>query len=60
MLCLLITDKVNKVDVEINSHLKIEFSKGNSVTISLDNENPELVTPEILTFTDISNSLYIL
>ena len=60
IICSLITDSVSRIEIEIDNYLIIEFSKGGSLTISLKLDNPELVTPEILTFTDRGNSLYTL
>lgn len=59
-ICSLITDIVSSIDIEIGSYLILEFSNGDSISISLNIENPDLVTPEILTFTDRGNSLHIL
>lgn len=55
-LCQLITEIVKKIVLVEDDSLLIEFETGNSIFISLDPNNPEIVTPEIVYFIATDNS----
>jgi hypothetical protein len=59
-LCLLIAKNVTRVTLQENKELVIEFGAKDQIILSLDPNNPEIITPEIATFNDTDNNLYIL
>jgi hypothetical protein len=58
-LCSLIGQVVKKPVGEENQHITITFENGDKLTISLDPQNPELVTPEIGDFIDTNENWYV-
>jgi hypothetical protein len=57
-LCSLIAKVVRQVEVVENEQLTIWFENGDQLAVSLDLNNPELVTPEIAVFTDTKGKCY--
>ena len=58
-LCSLITKVVKQASGEEKQHLTLDFESGDMLTVSLDSDNPELVTPEIAIFTDTNEKWYV-
>jgi len=58
-LCSLIAQVVKLASGEEKQHLTLDFESGDKLTVSLNPDNPELITPEIAIFTDTNENWYV-
>jgi hypothetical protein len=58
-ICSVIGQVVSEVIFKDKEFIAINFQNGDSIKLSLDPNNPELLTPEIATFSDVENRFYV-
>ena len=58
-LCSFIDQVVSDITFKENEFLMVHFKNGDSIKLSLDPNNPELIVPEIAEFTDVNDRRFI-
>ena len=59
ILCSLIGSKISQVELIEYVHLRLTFTNKDTITVSLDPTNQEIICPEIINFSDTKNNLYV-
>ena len=58
-LCSLISQVVSETTFKDKEYFIIQFANSDSISVSLDPDNPELIVPEIVEFTDVEGNWYV-